>query len=86
MGLTAKLFDPLGFLSSFIIQLKILFQSLCKGKIDRDTELSGDLLVKWKTILSELSLLDKVQIPQCYFSFQCATRTTQLYGFCDALG
>ena len=28
----------------------------------------------------ELSLLDKV----CYFSFRCATKTTQLHGLCDA--
>jgi len=45
-----------------------------------DAELSGELLLRWKNIMFELSLLDKV----CYFSFRCATKTTQLHGFCDA--
>ena len=40
--------------------------------------------MKWKIIMSELSLLDKVQIPRCYFSSRCVTVTTQLHGFCDA--
>ena len=84
LRLTAKIFDPLGFVSPFIIQLKILFQSLCEERMEWDTELSGELLLKWKNIMSELSLLDKVQIPRCYFSFQCAIKTTQLHGFCDA--
>ena len=63
LGLTAKIFDPLGFLSPFVIQLNILFQSLCKDKAQWYIKLCGGLLVKWKTIMSELNLLDKVQIP-----------------------
>ena len=47
-------------------------------------ELSGELLIKWKTIMSELSLLNKVRIPRCYCSSRCVTVTTQLHGFCDA--
>ena len=34
LRLTAKIFDPLGFVSPFVIQLKILFQSLCQDKLD----------------------------------------------------
>ena len=44
----------------------------------------GELLIKWKTIMSELSLLNKVRIPRCYCSLRCVTVTTQLHGFCDA--
>ena len=29
LRLTAKIFDPLGFVSPFVIQLKVLFQDLC---------------------------------------------------------
>ena len=60
LGLTAKIFNPLGFLSPFVIQIKILFQSLYKEKTEWDTELCGGLLEKWKTIMCELNLLDKV--------------------------
>ena len=34
LRLTAKIFDPLDFVSPFIIQLKTLFQILCAGKIE----------------------------------------------------
>ena len=30
LKITSKIFDPLGFLSPFVIQLKVLFQTLCK--------------------------------------------------------
>ena len=84
LKLTAKIFDPLGFVSPFVIQLKILFQLLCQGKLDWDVELSGELLTRWKSIISELNLLEKVRIPRCYFSSLDNTVTTQLHGFCDA--
>ena len=47
-------------------------------------ELSGELLKRWKTIFSELNLVEKVQILRCYFSSLDNTVTTQLYGFCNA--
>ena len=84
LKLTAKIFDPLGFVSPFVIQLKILFQMLCQDKLDWDLELSGELLKRWKTIISELNLLDKVRVPRCYFSSLDNTMTSQLHGFCDA--
>ena len=34
LKLSAKIFDPLGFLSVFTINLKILFQILCTNKVD----------------------------------------------------
>jgi hypothetical protein len=42
LKLTAKIFDPLGFLSPFTIRLKAMFQILCCDKIDWDEELHGD--------------------------------------------
>lgn len=60
MRLTAKVFDPLGFVSPFIVQLKILFQLLCEEKLEWDMELLGELLTKWQTVISELNLLDKI--------------------------
>ena len=48
LRLTAKLFDPLGLVSPFVIQLKIFFQDLCVCKTEWDSPLSGELLSKWK--------------------------------------
>ena len=78
LKLTAKIFDPLGFVSPFVIQLKILFQLLCQDKLDWDIELSGELLKRWKTIISESNLLNKVQISKWYFSSLNNTVTSPL--------
>ena len=50
--LTAKIFDPIGFLTPFTIE--ILFQELCLERIDWDGKLQGNLLKLWKTLLEEL--------------------------------
>ena len=42
---SAQIFDPLGFLSVFTINLKILFQVLCTNKVDWNEELRGPIQV-----------------------------------------
>ncbi|PFX11054.1 hypothetical protein AWC38_SpisGene25514, partial [Stylophora pistillata] len=39
LKLTAKIFDPIGFLTSFTVAMKILFQELFLDKIDWDSDL-----------------------------------------------
>ena len=47
LKISAKIFDPLGLLSPFTIQWKVLFQLLCNENIEWDDELSGEHLKKW---------------------------------------
>ena len=83
LKLAAKIFDPLGLISPFVIQLKMLFQILCIQQVNWDDPLSSELLTKWRNILSQLHCLNSVQVPRCYFGGDpCTTR--QLHGFCDA--
>ena len=84
LKLTAKIFDPLGFLSPFFIQIKILFQDLCCGQFSWDDPLSEKTYDNWKKIISELHSLNGIQIPRCYFHLDQNIITTQLPGFCDA--
>ena len=44
--ISAKIFDPLGLLSPFTIQWKVLFQELCIKRTDWDDQLKGDHLKK----------------------------------------
>ena len=84
LRLTAKLFDPLGFVSPLVIQLKILFQDLCIGEADWDAPLSGEMSLKWKKLTGSVGLLNRVAVPRCYFEFKSNRQTAQLHGFCDA--
>ena len=52
--LTAKHFDPIGFLTPFTVELKIVFQELCLERVDWDAKLQGDTLQSWKSLLEEI--------------------------------
>ena len=80
---TAKIFNPLGLLSPFIICLKVLFQSLCVGQVTWDDPLQGELLNQWQSILSELESLKSISIPRCFFA-NSSPSDIQIHGFCDA--
>ena len=84
LKLAAKIFDPLGLISPFIIQLKMLFQTLCIQQLDWDDPLSGELLARWRKILAELHCLNGVLVPRCYFRGRQSCTSRQLHRFCDA--
>ena len=68
LKLSAKIFDPLGLLSPFVIQMKIMFQELCTQKVNWDQELHGETLLKWNSFMTELESLNNVRIPRYYAS------------------
>ena len=84
LKLTAKIFDPLGFLSPFVIRLKMLFQVLCSEKIDWDQPLRGEMNKTWNLMFEELKPLGYVRIPRCYFNPGFSKTDVQLHGFSDA--
>ena len=66
LQITAKIFDPLGFLSPFVIKLKIMFQKLCSGGKDLDTEIKNTLLEQWKVMLADMKALGRIEVPRYY--------------------
>ena len=82
--LTTKIFDLLGLVNPFVVQLKVFFQDSCVGEVEWDSPLSGELLLKRKKITSELNCLEEVMVPHCYFKFDSQCRVIQIHGFCDA--
>ena len=81
---TAKIFDPLGFLSPFVFRLKMMFQVLCTDKLLWDDSIQGDMLNTWNSIVSEIKLLNGIRILRCYFQERCTTTNIQLHAFSDA--
>ena len=53
LKVSAKIFDPLGFLSPITIGAKILFQQVCISKIKWDQSLDGESLRKWNQLPKE---------------------------------
>ena len=54
LKISAKIFDPLGLLSPFTIQWKVLFQLLCNENVEWDDKLSNEHLEKWNLLISDL--------------------------------
>ena len=86
LSLSARIFDPLGLLSCYVIKLKMLFQILCVDNQGWDEELVGELRSKWLELIAELEFMSKqVKIPRCYFARESGAKI-ELHGFCDASG
>ena len=84
LRLSAKIFDPLGILSPFVISIKILFQTLCKSKLEWDDELDGSLFKKRVQLEKDFATLSQIRVPRCYYIHKQAPRHQELHGFSDA--
>ena len=84
LRVTAAIFDPMGFLSPFVIQLKIMFQKLCINKSHWDDPLPTELAQAWNKLIQELEILQTIAIPRCYFQLEDHPVSIQLHGFSDA--
>ena len=84
MKVTGSIFDPLGFLSPFVIKLNLLFQTLCHRQVGWDEPLVGNSLKQWNEFLSEFTVLNEIWIPLCYFDSDILPYMIEVHGFSDA--
>ena len=68
LSLIAKVFDPCGFISPFIMYAKILFQDIWKLGVSWDDKLPDDLEVKFKKCIDSTKHLNSLAISRCYFT------------------
>ena len=84
VGVATKFYDPLGFMSPVTITIKIFFQELWINKVGWDEPLSGQLLDKWKSLVSSFNGIT-MSIPRSYFwSADKVESVCSLQGFCEA--
>ena len=84
IGLCARFYDPLGFVSPVTVRFKVLFQEICAAKLDWDAHLDGELLKKWNGLLLGLRQSQPLYVPRCYFHGLDKPTSCNLVGFCDA--
>ena len=85
LKVVAKIFDLLGVISPVTFQMKVLFQELCKQKINWDDLLPTRIKEDWASWCNELVRIEHVRIPRCYtHGDQQDTVSYQLHGFCDS--
>ncbi|CAG9119583.1 unnamed protein product [Plutella xylostella] len=84
LSMTAKLYDPLGWISPVVFRFKLLLQSVIGtsgNKVDWDSPVSDDLVRMWQDYISDLSNLERLSIPRCLRPG--AQARYSLHGFCD---
>ena len=88
LSLIARLFDPLGLLTPFVMVAKCLFQDLWERKLDWDDPLPDDLSDLFSRWMLDCQLLEQVKIPRCYTAGTAADWTSsevkELHVFADA--
>ena len=85
LRLSAKIFDPLGFLAPFTIVMKMLFQALCLDGTNWDDPLTGSLLDSWNQIINDLQAMKPIRVSRCYLSYVSHDYPSyELHGFSDA--
>ena len=81
---SAKIFDPLGFISSVTIVVKIIFQKLWERGTTWDEPLQLDIQRDWLDWRMQLSEISALRIPRCYAPVSVQIVDRQLIGFADA--
>ncbi len=84
LKIAAKIFDPIGALSLFIINLKVLFQDLCVNKVGWDEELQGNYLKEFQNLMSSLTQFHDIRIRRCIFERESSVERVEIHGFSDA--
>ena len=86
LKVTSSFFDPLGILSSVLVQMKLLFRELCQEKVAWDAPLPEPVRRKWIAWLQDLREVRQIIVPRCvYDGLVGAVTSYTLHGFGDAL-
>lgn len=84
LKIAPRLYDPAGWISPYVVRIKILFQSLWEHGLEWDENLPEKLEKKWKEWIEELKDIKCVVIPRRYFHPNPAIDRRELHVFGDA--
>ena len=75
---------PTGILQPVIINLKIIFQNICKQKILWDDELPIDIANDWENIINSKNNIQDIKIPRKIIFQDNVIKSIKLHGFSNA--
>lgn len=83
LSLTAKLFDPIGWIAPTVIMFKILLQLIWVSGVSWDDNIPNHLHTSYLKLLSDIKNIENIKIPRWIYTSTKQT-TIELHGFCDA--
>ncbi|CAH0721748.1 unnamed protein product, partial [Brenthis ino] len=60
----ARIFDPLGLLSPFVVSMKMMLQKMWLDKLSWDEPLTQEYITSWDALVKALPLLNQFRIPR----------------------
>ncbi|CAI5660438.1 unnamed protein product [Oreochromis niloticus] len=85
LATVASVYDPLGFLSPYILTGKQVLQEMCKRGVGWDEPIPPTLETKWKAWLGDLENLKRIEIPRCLVPENFGkVKKIELHHFSDA--
>ena len=84
LKIAPKLYDPMGWISPFVVRAKILFQSLWEQGYEWDEGIAPDLEKRWKNWIQELQMVKEISIPRKYNQSNMNIKRRELHIFGDA--
>ena len=65
LSVISSIYDPLGFVSAFILPAKRILQQFCRLKLGWDQQLPNTEMEQWLCWLDDLPKIEKFSIPRC---------------------
>ena len=84
LKITGMFYEPLGLVSPVVLQSKLIYQSLCKDKINWNTIVPESLTNVWNKFVEELCHLEKIFISRPLFNIYDESCFYEVRGFADA--
>jgi hypothetical protein len=78
---TASIFDPIGLISPFIVQARLIVQDCFQAKLGWDDPVPEALRERWKLFTDEVANLSLFTLPRC---LQPRPARNSIHVFCDA--
>ena len=84
LSAVASLFDPLGFMSPYVLKGKRILQEMCRRGVGWDDPLPEELKSEWEAWKKDQENLQQIRIPRCYHPPDFNVTRVELHHFSDA--
>ena len=85
LSVVSSVYDPLGFISPFLLSAKIILQDFCRRKLKWDDVIPRDCLHQTQWWLDSLPAMEQFSVQRCYKPKEFSTiANVQIHHFSDA--
>ena len=85
LSTVSGIYDPLGLVAPAILPGRLVFQDLCRLRLDWDQELPHEQASSWKKWINQITSLEALEVHRCIKPPDCEVlRSLQLHHFSDA--